>query len=55
MYSTATPSGGTLHMSYTNIVQEEAETGATDGDGGQQTTEYGVPMEITRELTFSRD
>jgi hypothetical protein len=48
-------SGGTLHMSYTNIVQEEAETGATDGDGGQQTTEYGVPMEITRELTFSRD
>ncbi|MDO5476937.1 MAG: Stk1 family PASTA domain-containing Ser/Thr kinase [Eubacteriales bacterium] len=48
-------SGGTLHMTYTNIVREEASEGLTEGEDGQQTSEYGVPMEITRELTFTKD
>ena len=44
-------SGGTLYMTYTNIVSEDSQTGGT----GEGYTEYEVPMEIVRELKFTRE
>ena len=49
-----TASRGTLYMTYTNIVRDEAPAGATDG-GFEETTEFGETKEITRELTFTKE
>ena len=47
-------SGATLYLSYTNIIVEDTQTGIT-GEDGSETTERGVPMELTRELVFTQD
>ena len=49
-----TCSGGTMYLSYTDIVVDVSGEGETDGEP-QMTTEYGVEKELSRNLTFSRD
>lgn len=44
---------GTLYMNYTNIVREDPQTGISSDE--DEAAEYGIPMEITRELTFTNE
>ncbi|MDO5132559.1 MAG: Stk1 family PASTA domain-containing Ser/Thr kinase [Eubacteriales bacterium] len=47
--------GGTLYLTYTNLVWEDAQTGDTEGTEYSVESEREYTMEIVRELTFIRE
>ena len=47
-------SGATLYLIYTNTVIEDTQTGET-GENGSSIIERTIEMELTRELTFTKD